>query len=74
MRDVKMLEKLTMHDIQDVTKLFSPADKCAMAVLGMPRLLSKWGRVRSPKQALLPREVVARTKGRRRWSAVVTSH
>jgi hypothetical protein len=73
MRDVKMLEKLTMHDIQDVTKLFSPADKCAMAVPGMPRLLWKWGRVPSPKRALLPREVAARTKGRRRWSAVVTS-
>jgi hypothetical protein len=28
-RDEKMLEKLTTHDIQDVTELFSLADKCA---------------------------------------------
>jgi hypothetical protein len=33
-RDEKMLEKLTMHDIQDVVELFSLADKCASAVEG----------------------------------------
>jgi hypothetical protein len=33
-RDEKMLEKLTMHDIQDVTELFSLADKCVRAVEG----------------------------------------
>jgi hypothetical protein len=29
-----MLEKHTAHDIQDVTKLFSLADKCARAIKG----------------------------------------
>jgi hypothetical protein len=29
-----MLEKLTTHDIQDVTELFSLADKCARATEG----------------------------------------
>jgi hypothetical protein len=29
-----MLEKLTMHDIQDVTELFSLADKCTRAAEG----------------------------------------
>jgi hypothetical protein len=29
-----MLEKLTMHDIQDVAELFSPANKCARAAEG----------------------------------------
>jgi hypothetical protein len=48
-RDEKMLEKLTTHDIQDVTELFSLADKCTRVVLGMPRLLQKWGRVLSLK-------------------------
>jgi hypothetical protein len=33
-RDEKMLDKLTMHDIQDVVELFSLADKCARAVEG----------------------------------------
>jgi hypothetical protein len=33
-RDEKMLEKLTTHDIQDVTYLFSLADKCARAIKG----------------------------------------
>jgi uncharacterized protein YprB with RNaseH-like and TPR domain len=33
-RDEKMLEKLTMHDIQDVIELFSLADKCARAAEG----------------------------------------
>jgi hypothetical protein len=33
-RDEKMLEKLTTHDIQDVSALFSLADKCAKAVEG----------------------------------------
>jgi hypothetical protein len=33
-RDEKMLEKLTTHDIQDVMELFSLADKCARAVEG----------------------------------------
>jgi hypothetical protein len=33
-RDEKMLEKHTAHDIQDVTKLFSLADKCARAIKG----------------------------------------
>jgi hypothetical protein len=32
--DEKMLEKLTTHDIQDVTELFSLADKCARATEG----------------------------------------
>jgi hypothetical protein len=29
-----MLEKLTMHDIQDVTELFSLVDKCTRAAEG----------------------------------------
>jgi hypothetical protein len=33
-RDEKMLEKLATHDIQDVSKLFSLADKCARATEG----------------------------------------
>jgi hypothetical protein len=33
-RDENMLEKLTMHDIQDVTEVFSLADKCARAAEG----------------------------------------
>jgi hypothetical protein len=32
--DEKMLEKLTMHDIQDVAELFSLADKCTRAAEG----------------------------------------
>jgi hypothetical protein len=32
--DEKMLEKLTMHDIQDVTELFSQAHKYARAAEG----------------------------------------
>jgi hypothetical protein len=33
-RDEKMLEKLTTHDIQDVSALFSLVDKCARAAEG----------------------------------------
>jgi uncharacterized protein YprB with RNaseH-like and TPR domain len=33
-RDEKMLEKLATHNIQDVSALFSLADKCAKAVEG----------------------------------------
>jgi hypothetical protein len=33
-RDEKMLEKLTNHDIQDVSALFSMGDKCARATEG----------------------------------------
>jgi hypothetical protein len=33
-RDEKMLEKLTTHNIQDVAELFSLADKCARAAEG----------------------------------------
>jgi hypothetical protein len=33
-RDEKMLEKLITHDIQDVTELFSQANKCARAAEG----------------------------------------
>jgi hypothetical protein len=33
-RDEKMLEKLTTHNVQDVTALFSLADKCARATKG----------------------------------------
>jgi hypothetical protein len=33
-RDKKMLEKLAAHDIQDVSALFSLADKCARAAVG----------------------------------------
>jgi hypothetical protein len=33
-RDEKMLEKLTTHDVQDVFTLFSLADKCAKAAEG----------------------------------------
>jgi hypothetical protein len=33
-RDEKMLEKLTTHDIQDVSALFSLPDKCARAMEG----------------------------------------
>jgi hypothetical protein len=33
-RDKKKLEKLATHDIQDVTDLFSPADKCARVIEG----------------------------------------
>jgi hypothetical protein len=38
-RDEKMLEKLTMHDIQDIAELFSLADKWARAVPSIPHLL-----------------------------------
>jgi hypothetical protein len=34
LRDEKMLEKLATHDIQDVSVLFSLADKCARAAEG----------------------------------------
>jgi hypothetical protein len=34
MRDEKMLETLVTHDVKDVPKLFSLADKCAKAVEG----------------------------------------
>jgi hypothetical protein len=34
LRDEKMLEKLATHDIQDISALFSLADKCARAVEG----------------------------------------
>jgi hypothetical protein len=34
-RDEKMLGKLTTHDIQDVSSLFSLADKCARATEGL---------------------------------------
>jgi hypothetical protein len=75
-RDEKMLEKLTTHDIQDVVELFSMADKCARAADGhawhvQPTL--EVGKVPSPKRALLPTEVAARTKRRRRRLAIVTS-
>jgi hypothetical protein len=33
-RDEKMLEKLAMHDIQDVAELFSLVDKCVRAAEG----------------------------------------
>jgi hypothetical protein len=33
-RDEKMLENLATHDIQDVTELFSLADKCVRAAEG----------------------------------------
>jgi hypothetical protein len=33
-RDEKMLEKLTTHDVQDVSALFSLADKCAKTTEG----------------------------------------
>jgi hypothetical protein len=33
-RDEKMLKKLTTHDVQDVSALFSLADKCANAAEG----------------------------------------
>jgi hypothetical protein len=33
-RDEKILEKLITHDIQDVTELFSLADKCTRAAEG----------------------------------------
>jgi hypothetical protein len=33
-RDEKILEKLTRHDIQDVTELFSLADECARVTEG----------------------------------------
>jgi hypothetical protein len=33
-RDEKMLEKLATHDIQDVSALFSLADKCVKAIEG----------------------------------------
>jgi hypothetical protein len=68
-----MLEKLTTHDIQNVMKLFSLVNKCAKVVPSMPHLLRKWGRVPSPKRALLPRVVAARTKRRRRRPTAGTS-
>jgi hypothetical protein len=33
-RNVKMLEKLATHDVEDVLELFSLADKCARATEG----------------------------------------
>jgi hypothetical protein len=65
-RDEKMLEKLTMHDIQDVTELFSLADKCTRAMPSTPHLLQRRGRVPSLKRELLPNEVAARTRIRKR--------
>jgi hypothetical protein len=45
-RDEKMLEKLTMHDIQDIAELFSLVDKCARTVEGhawhTPPALEAW--------------------------------
>jgi hypothetical protein len=75
-RDEKMLEKLTTHDIQDVVELFSMADKCARAAEGhawhaQPTL--EVGKVPSPKRALLPTEVAARIKRRRRRLVIVTN-
>jgi hypothetical protein len=43
-RDEKMLEKLTTHDIQDVAELFSLADKCTRATEGRA-----WHSTRAPK-------------------------
>jgi hypothetical protein len=40
-RDEKMVEKLTTHDIQDVAELFSLVDKYARAVPGMLSLPRK---------------------------------
>jgi hypothetical protein len=34
-RDKKMLEKLAMHDIQDIAELFSMTDKCARAAIAV---------------------------------------
>jgi hypothetical protein len=34
LRDEKMLEKLATHDVQNVSDLFSLADKCAKAAEG----------------------------------------
>jgi hypothetical protein len=34
MRDVMFLEKLATHDVQDVSELFSLADKCSRATKG----------------------------------------
>jgi hypothetical protein len=33
-RDEKLLEKFTMHDVQDISELFSLADKYTRAVVG----------------------------------------
>jgi hypothetical protein len=33
-RDEKMLEKLATHDVQDVSELFSMANKCVRAAKG----------------------------------------
>jgi bacterioferritin-associated ferredoxin len=38
-RDEKMLEKLATHDVQDVSALFSLADKCAKAMRAAPGTL-----------------------------------
>jgi hypothetical protein len=40
-RDEKMLEKLATHDVQDVSELFSLADKCVLqkSIHGIPSLL-----------------------------------
>jgi hypothetical protein len=50
--DEKMLEKLAAHDVQDISELFSLADKCAKAAEGHAyhsQPASKVGKGRKPE-------------------------
>jgi hypothetical protein len=56
-RDEKMLEKLATHNIQDVAELFSLADSCARAVLGIRHLPQRRRKQESPMRVLLLKAV-----------------
>jgi hypothetical protein len=63
-RDEKMLEKLTTHDIQYVSALFSLADKCARAACGTPQRFRQARRRATPTLGPRLRALVARTRRR----------
>jgi hypothetical protein len=55
MRAENMLEKLATHDVQDVSKLFSPDDKCARAAEGLvwhSQLVPAAGKAGKPKSVV----------------------
>jgi hypothetical protein len=70
-RDEKMLEKLATHDIQDVSALFSLADKCARAMRGTPRPPRQARKRASPTPA--PQHKVSAARARRRRRLAVAS-
>jgi hypothetical protein len=77
-RDEEILEKLTTHDIQDVAKLFSLADKCARAIEGRawhtpPALEAR--KASQPNAGALRRAVATKTRSTtRRRLAATTSY